>query len=112
MVYVERLERHNTQLQAENNELRTANKSLQNAKNSANAAVAELQKEKMMLIEELDRLRSQVRTARWAPPSAKTDSVQRLLTAARRQRAPENTGRDVCRERRKTSESWPCEEPG
>jgi len=63
MTYVQRLERHNAELSAENNELRIANKSLQGAKNNAGSYVVELEKQKMMLIEELDRLRSQV-TAR------------------------------------------------
>jgi len=60
MTYVERLERQNAQLEAENRELRIANKSLQNNKNGAVDAVGSLQQEKMMLIEELDRLRAQV----------------------------------------------------
>ena len=60
MTYVERLERHNAQLEAENRELRFANKSLQSSKNGANDRVATLEKEKLMLIDELDRLRAQV----------------------------------------------------
>lgn len=60
MTYVERLERHNAELSAENNELRIANKSLQNAKNGAESYVAQLEKEKNMILEELDRLRAQV----------------------------------------------------
>jgi hypothetical protein len=60
MTYVERLERHNAQLEAESNELRLANKSMQNAKNKATSRVAELETQKLMMMEELDRLRSQV----------------------------------------------------
>jgi len=60
MTYVERLERHNAQLESENNELRLANKSLQSAKNSATARASELETQKLMLMEELDRLRSQL----------------------------------------------------
>merc|ERR1712216_678246 len=60
MTYVERLERHNLQLQAENNELRTANKALSVGKGNAGQQIALLQQEKMQLLDELDRIRAQV----------------------------------------------------
>jgi hypothetical protein len=60
MTYVERLERHNAQLEAENNELRVCNKSLQKAKNAAGARISELEQERHLILEELDRLRAKV----------------------------------------------------
>ena len=84
MTYVERLERHNAQLEAENRELRFANKSLQSSKNGANDRVATLEKEKLMLIDELDRLRAQVAPFSNLPERcdaiAKTNNARRRLT--------------------------------
>merc|ERR1712216_212869 len=60
MTYVERLERHNAQLESENNELRLANKTLQAAKNTGNSRIETLEQEKLMLIEEVDRLRAKI----------------------------------------------------
>lgn len=60
MTYVERLERHNAQLDAENKELRVANGSLKSAKSSLSSRVADLEKDRAMLLEEMDRLRAAV----------------------------------------------------
>merc|ERR1712167_521739 len=60
MTYVERLERHNAQLEAENNELRVQARSLQSSKRAASDLAERLQEEKNMLMEELDRLRAKV----------------------------------------------------
>jgi len=60
ITYVERLERQNAALEVENQELRTANKGLQCVKNAGAERIAALEKEKRMMLEEIDRLRVQV----------------------------------------------------
>jgi len=60
VTHLRRVERHNAALQAENHELRVANGNLQSAKNSACARVAELETERRMMLEEIDRLRAAV----------------------------------------------------
>merc|ERR1712216_184196 len=60
MTYVERLERHNAQLEAEHNELRVQARSLQSSKRAASEAAERLEEERNMLIEDLDRLRAKV----------------------------------------------------
>merc|ERR1712227_491149 len=60
VTYLERVERHNAALQAENHELRQRNKALQTAHSTSISATLQLETEKRMLMEELDRLRAVV----------------------------------------------------
>jgi len=61
MTYVERLERHNAQLDAENQELHVAINSMRGAKKSLVTRVEDLEKDRVMMLEEVDRLRAALR---------------------------------------------------
>jgi len=60
MTYVERLERHNIQLEVENNELRSANQQLRGKKAATTARAVSLHEESLLMLEEIDRLRTKV----------------------------------------------------
>lgn len=58
VTYLERVEKHNTALVAENHELRQCNKALRSERAATASRVIELETEKRMMLEELDRLRA------------------------------------------------------